>query len=133
MNILKAGRPFILLAGIIIFMIIAGTLVSNAASDPITITLDGKKVSTDADPVMVQNRTMVPVSAIVSALGGTSSWDQDSHTATFVKGSTTVKVTIGSTTATVNGTKKNYGCGTAAGTGGQQGRRKDNGSPALYK
>ena len=80
--------------------------VSDAASDPITITLDGKTVSTDADPIMVQNRTMVPVSAIVGALGGTSSWDQDSHTATFVKGSTTVKVTIGSKTAIVNGVSK---------------------------
>lgn len=103
---MKAGRLLFFTAGFIILMMMVSVFVSNAASEPIKITLDGKTVSTDADPIMVQNRTMVPVSSIVGALGGTSSWDQDSHTATFVKGSTTVKVTIGSKTATVNGVKK---------------------------
>lgn len=103
---MKAGRLVFFTAGFIILMMMVSVFVSDAASDPITITLDGKTVSTDADPIMVQNRTMVPVSAIVGALGGTSSWDQDSHTATFVKGSTTVKVTIGSKTAIVNGVSK---------------------------
>ncbi len=107
MKIMKAGRLLFFTAGFIILMMIVSVFVSSAASDPITIKLDGNKVSTDADPIIVQNRTMVPVSAIVGALGGTSSWDQDSHTATFVKGSTTVKVTIGSTKATVNGVTKN--------------------------
>ena len=106
MKMMKAGRLVFFTAGFIILMMMVSVFVSDAASDPITITLDGKTVSTDADPIMVQNRTMVPVSAIVGALGGTSSWDQDSHTATFVKGSTTVKVTIGSKTATVNGVSK---------------------------
>lgn len=106
MKMMKSGRLLFLTAGFIILMMIVSVFISEAASDPITITLDGKTVSTDADPIIVQNRTLVPVSSIVSALGGTSSWDQDSHTATFVKESTTVKVTIGSTTATVNGTKK---------------------------
>ena len=106
MKMMKAGRLVFFTAGFIILMMMVSVFVSDAASDPITITLDGKTVSTDADPIIVQNRTMVPVSAIVGALGGTSSWDQDSHTATFVKGSTTVKVTIGSKTATVNGVSK---------------------------
>ena len=106
MKMMKAGRLVFFTAGFIILMMMVSVFVSDAASDSITITLDGKTVSTDADPIMVQNRTMVPVSAIVGALGGTSSWDQDSHTATFVKGSTTVKVTIGSKTAIVNGVSK---------------------------
>ena len=106
MKMMKAGRLVFFTAGFIILMMMVSVFVSDAASDPITITLDGKTVSTDADPIMVQNRTMVPVSAIVGALGGTSSWDQDSHTATFVKGGTTVKVTIGSKTAIVNGVSK---------------------------
>lgn len=106
MKMIKSGRLLFFTAGFIILMMIVSVFVSDAASDPIKITLDGKTVSTDADPIIVQNRTLVPVSSIVGALGGTSSWDQDSHTATFVKGSTTVKVTIGSKTVTVNGTKK---------------------------
>ena len=106
MKMMKAGRLVFFTVGFIILMMMVSVFVSDAASDPITITLDGKTISTDADPVIVQNRTMVPVSAIVGALGGTSSWDQDSHTATFVKGSTTVKVTIGSKTAIVNGVSK---------------------------
>ncbi len=106
MKMMKAGRLVFFTAGFIILMMMVSVFVSDAASDPITITLDGKTVSTDAEPIMVQNRTMVPVSAIVGALGGTSSWDQDSHTATFVKGGTTVKVTIGSKTAIVNGVSK---------------------------
>lgn len=110
MKMLKAGRLLFMLAGFIIIMMMISVFVSNAASDPIKITLDSKTVSTDADPIIVQNRTLVPVSAIVGAFGGTSSWDQDTHTATFVKGSTTVKLTIGSTTATVisGGSTKTY-------------------------
>ncbi len=106
MKMMKAGRLVFFTAGFIILMMMVSVFVSDAASDSITITLDGKTVSTDADPIIVQDRTMVPVSAIVGALGGTSSWDQDSHTATFVKGGTTVKVTIGSTIMNVNGVKE---------------------------
>lgn len=109
MKMMRAGRLVFLMVGFIILMMMVSVFVSEAASSPYgptTITLDGKKVAADAEPEMVNNRTMVPVSAIVDALGGESSWDQASHTATFVKGSDTVKVTIGSTTATVNGVKK---------------------------
>lgn len=109
MKMMRAGRLVFLMAGFIILMMMVSAFVSEAASSPYgptTITLDGKKVAADAEPEMVNNRTMVPVSAIVDALGGESSWDQNSRTATFVKGSDVVKVTIGSTTATVNGVKK---------------------------
>ena len=67
MKMMKAGRLVFFTAGFIILMMMVSVFVSDAASDPITITLDGKTVSTDADPIMVQNRTMVPVSVIVGS------------------------------------------------------------------
>ena len=53
-------------------------------------------------PVIQDERTLVPVRAIVEAMGGTVTWDGDTQTATLVLGEDTIKLTIGSTTAYLN-------------------------------
>lgn len=79
---------------------------AEAASSSVKVTLDGKSLSLDAAPTIVNGRTLVPYSGIVSALGGKASWDAKNKTVSAVQGSTTVKLTVGSRTAYINGSSK---------------------------
>lgn len=54
-------------------------------------------------PVAQNNRTLVPVSRIVSAFGGKSGWYQSTNMAFFTLGKHRVEVTIGSNQITVDG------------------------------
>ena len=49
-----------------------------------TILADGTSVKTDVAPRIIQNRTMLPVRAIVEILGGTVIWDADTQTVTLI-------------------------------------------------
>jgi hypothetical protein len=57
----------------------------------------------DAAPFIKDGRTLLPIRALIEALGGTVQWDATTKTATVVLGSRTVALTVGSTTALVNG------------------------------
>jgi len=54
-------------------------------------------------PLIQDGRTLLPVRAVVEAMGGTVAWDGATRSATLSHGSTTVKLQIGSTTAYRNG------------------------------
>lgn len=58
----------------------------------------------DAEPVMLNDRVMVPFRAIFEALGAKIEWDGATATATAVKGDTTVKITENNNTAYINDT-----------------------------
>lgn len=75
---------------------------SVKAAAPISIVIDGVRLSTDQAPVMVNGRTMVPLRAIFEAFHATIKWDQKAQTVTATKDSTTIKLKIGSKTATIN-------------------------------
>lgn len=51
-------------------------------------------------PIAENNRTLVPVSRIVAAFGGESSWDANTNATTFTWNGKTVKHTIGTNTVT---------------------------------
>ncbi|WP_019910923.1 copper amine oxidase N-terminal domain-containing protein [Paenibacillus sp. HW567] len=74
----------------------------NAANVPISIIIDGVKLSTDRAPVMVNGRTMVPLRAIFEAFNATIKWNQKSQTVTATKDETTIMLKIGSKIATIN-------------------------------
>jgi len=57
-------------------------------------------------PVIKNNRTLVPIRAIVEALGGTVGWDGTEKKVTVTLGSTTIELWIGKNTARVNGVSK---------------------------
>lgn len=76
--------------------------VGDEAAD-ITIRVNGQVLALPTPARVKQNRTMVPMRAIFQALGATVNWDDATQTATGVRGPETVKVTIGSSTAWVNG------------------------------
>lgn len=57
----------------------------------------------DAPPVIVESRTVVPIRAVAEALGGKVSWDASTRTVTVVLGNVSLRLTIGRSTALVNG------------------------------
>ncbi|WP_313641805.1 copper amine oxidase N-terminal domain-containing protein, partial [Paenibacillus sp.] len=69
---------------------------------PISIIIDGVRLSTDQAPVMVNGRTMVPLRAIFEAFNATIKWNQKAQTVTATKDDTTIMLKIGSKTATIN-------------------------------
>jgi len=70
------------------------------------ITYDGKKIDSDVPPYVKDGRTLAPIRAILETLGMTVSWDATTQTATAVKGSKTISVSINSNIAYVNGEQK---------------------------
>ena len=50
-----------------------------SASDGITVLLDGKPLEFDVPPVIVNDRTMVPMRKIFESLGATITWDDISR------------------------------------------------------
>ncbi|MHC1678918.1 MAG: stalk domain-containing protein [Candidatus Cryosericum sp.] len=76
--------------------------------DTTSMSVDGVSQPVDpgrsTTPVIVRGRTMVPISSIMSAVGGGAAWDAATRTVTLTLGMDTVVLTIGKATATVNGT-----------------------------
>lgn len=70
------------------------------------ITYDGEPVNCDVAPYIKDGRTLAPIRAILERFGMTVTWDQDTRTATAVKGDITIKVVCGSNIAYVNGVEK---------------------------
>lgn len=81
-----------------------GSNTSSGTTDKtITVTLDGKLITfPDQDPLQQSGRVMVPVNAILEALGAEVTWDKTAKTVTAVLNDQTLVLKIGSSTATVN-------------------------------
>ncbi|SHG44956.1 N-acetylmuramoyl-L-alanine amidase [Thermosyntropha lipolytica DSM 11003] len=69
----------------------------------IEVYLDGKLLSFDVPPMIDSGRTLVPLRAIFEAMGARVEWRSDTRTVISTRGETTVVMTIGSTSPTVNG------------------------------
>lgn len=113
---MRRGIAFILLLGLVVSCAWTPSLQpADAASvktivlrvgDPI-IQVDAVRTFIDATgavPVIIQGRTMLPVRAIVEALGGAVAWDAARRVAGVVLGTKTLELIIGRSFATVNGT-----------------------------
>lgn len=75
---------------------------NNVKEKDIKVKLDGKTLSFDVPPQIINDRTMVPLRAIFEALGASVEWNQETKTVTSTKGDTTIKLTIDSNTMYVN-------------------------------
>lgn len=69
----------------------------------ITVELDGVVLSMDTAPQVAAERVMVPIRAIAEALGADVGWDEETWEVTLTRAGTTVALTPGKTTATVDG------------------------------
>ncbi len=67
------------------------------------MTVDGRMMTLDAPPVIVESRTLVPIRAVAEALGATVSWDASTRTVAIVGQTASLSLVIGSATAQVNG------------------------------
>ena len=67
----------------------------------IAVRFNGNWMNFDVDPILLNDRTMVPMRAIFEALGADVSWDNDTETASGMRNGKKVSVTIGSDAASV--------------------------------
>lgn len=85
-----------------LLLVIAAALPA-AAKEATGVTADGSSVNFDVQPGVKDGVLMVPVRAVAEALGGEVSWAADQQVVTIKSGKTTVTLTIGKSTAQVNG------------------------------
>jgi hypothetical protein len=74
-----------------------------AAAGPVKIQINGARLATDVDPVIIDGRTLVPVRAIAEGFGAEVGWDGASRQVTVKKSGNTVILTIDNTNYTKNG------------------------------
>ena len=104
---MKKFLAILIMVAMIISMLPMAFMAEEARPDSeIAVKLDGKWMTFDVDPILLNDRTMVPMRAIFEALGATVSWDDATQTATGEKDGKKVSVTIDSTIATVDGAEK---------------------------
>jgi len=68
-----------------------------------TMVVDGTEVALDAPAALVEDRTLVPLRALVEHLGGTISWNAKTRQVTVKARGTAIILTVGKSTALVNG------------------------------
>ncbi len=69
------------------------------------MTVNGEEQSIDENgtaPITLNDRTLVPIRAIIEAMGGTVDWDGQTETATLIYGGDEIRLVIDSTTAYLN-------------------------------
>jgi len=89
-----------IVAIMILFLLSCSAVV--AASQPISVTINGRALVMDTQPVVRDGRTLVPLRAIFEALGATVGWDVGTRTITGKKNEITVVLQIDNPTARVN-------------------------------
>ena len=74
--------------------------------DKTTYYVNGVKKELDAAPIIRESRTLLPIRAVIEALGGTIEWDANEQKVTINFKGTTIELWIGKNTALVNGEYK---------------------------
>ena len=85
---------------------ISDTVVSLQINDPI-MQINGSETEIDAGrgtkPIITNGRTLVPIRAIIEALGGSADWEENTQSILLTMEDDTIKMTAGSTGAYLNG------------------------------
>jgi plastocyanin/uncharacterized protein YegJ (DUF2314 family) len=82
---------------------IVSVLAANPTDSGIKVTLNGKELSLEQKPVIVNGRTLVPYRAIAEQLGETVSYDAKTKSVSLKKGLNVYEFGLGSKVATMNG------------------------------
>ncbi|MBP1736842.1 MAG: hypothetical protein H6Q60_723 [Oscillospiraceae bacterium] len=73
-----------------------------AETQGVSVVVDGQTIDfSDASPCVKDGRTMLPLTAVVEAMGGTTQWDSETSTITATLNGTTITITVGSVDVTV--------------------------------
>ncbi len=91
-------------AGILVlFMLVSLLFATPVYAQDLNVTVDGRLLAFDVDPVIIEGRTLVPLRGVFEALEATVTWDEATRTVTARRGDTTVTLPIGSRFPLVNG------------------------------
>ncbi|WP_409343257.1 stalk domain-containing protein [Paenibacillus sp. MBLB4367] len=104
-NPLNAGAPSVLLKLEKQGVNVNGTKVVEKTAG-IPVYFEGKKMTLDADPVIVEGSTLVPFRSLFEAFGLSVGWDDAAKTVTGSKESIRLQLQIGRATAEVNGSSR---------------------------
>lgn len=74
---------------------IASANAAEPAGDTIQVKLENETISFDVPPMLMENRTMVPLRKVMEALGYEVSWDEEKQLVTATKDGAYVKVDVG--------------------------------------
>jgi hypothetical protein len=69
----------------------------------IGVQIDGQWLTPDVDPVIIEDRTLVPLRFVAEAFGLQPEWHSATRTAMLTAGDFEIRITIGETTAYVDG------------------------------
>lgn len=72
-------------------------------TDRIQVVINEEKLISDADPIVINNRTMLPMRAVMESLGAKVEWNEETQTARALKDDIEVELVVGEEYATVNG------------------------------
>ncbi|MBR2847349.1 MAG: N-acetylmuramoyl-L-alanine amidase [Clostridia bacterium] len=86
------------------------SLINVSAADDILLYLNDSEIKCDVAPVIVNDRVLVPARALFEPLGASLKWNDTIKQATVTLDDLTIKLKIGSDTATVNGEKVKMDC-----------------------
>jgi len=72
--------------------------------NPVTITVNGERIHfPDQQPIIINDRLMVPVGSVFEHMGFTVGWFGETRTATLINDTTVIIIPAGATSFTVNG------------------------------
>ena len=78
---------------------------NNSDDDGISVFINNQALSFDVPPMIINDRTMVPMRAIFEALGADVSWDNDTQTAIGILHGDVIKIKVGENYIEKNGEK----------------------------
>ena len=70
---------------------------------PVLLQVNGASIESDVPPVIIKERTLIPARAVFENMGASVAWDEETRVVEVSLGTSTVKLTIDSKTAFVNG------------------------------
>lgn len=89
---MKLKKYIVLITVLSIVLLCVGGVVS---ADGITVTVNNKNMVFDTEPILQNDRLLVPMRSIFEALGADVSWNDITKTAVAVSDNITVKITVG--------------------------------------
>ncbi len=93
---------------LVVMIVVISSSIAIAKGNQINLVIDGKDIVTDVNPVIVNDRTLVPVRVISESLGAKVDWNDKLKevTLSFKDSNLVVKMKIGSRNYSVNGNMK---------------------------
>ncbi len=82
-------------AALLTLCVMLSCLPAVSAQVPISVFLDHEQISFDVEPIIQNDRTMVPMRAIFEALGALVSWNEETRSVVAEKDGVTIRITIG--------------------------------------